>query len=221
VQPPDEEFPPGGTLGTTTIPTKLTWSATDEEGSIAGYELQRSTNGGSFTGVGLTSPTSTTKTLQLSPGSTYQFRVRATDSAGNSSDWATEPAFLVDAQQESSNAIVHTGSWTQQGLTSAYGGGVEYAKATGSAAQFTFTGSDVAWVSTKGPDRGRATVSIDGVVMKTVDLYASATQSRRVVFSRSDLDPTVSHTITVQVLGTKNSASSDTRVDIDAFGVLR
>jgi hypothetical protein len=64
-------------------------------------------------------------------------------------------------------------------------------------------------------------VSIDGVVIKTVDLYASATQSRRVVFSRSDLDPTVSHTITVQVLGTKSSVSSDTRVDIDAFGVLR
>ena len=221
VQPPEEEIPPGGTLGTTTIPTKLTWSATDEEGSIAGYELQRSTNGGSFTSVTLAPATSTTKTLQLSPGSTYQFRVRATDSAGNTSDWRYGTAFVVDAQQENSSAIVNTGSWTEQALTSAYGGGVEYAKANGSAAQFTFTGSDVAWVSSKGPDRGRATVSVDGVVIKTVDLYASTTQSRKTVFSRSDLDPTVSHTITVQVLGTKNSASSDTRVDIDAFGELR
>jgi hypothetical protein len=221
VQPPDEEFPPGGTLGTTTIPTKLTWSATDEGGSIASYELQRSTNGGSFTGVGLTSPTSITKTLQLSPGSTYQFRVRATDSAGNSSDWAIGPTFLVDAQQESSDAIVRTGNWTQQALTSAYGGGVEYAKAKGSTAQFTFTGHDVAWISTRGPDRGRATVSVDGVVVKTVDLYASTAQFRRIIFSKSNLDPARSHTIAVQVLGTKNSASSDTRVDIDAFGVLR
>src|ERR671920_167883 len=221
VQPPDEEIPNGGTLGTTTIPTKLSWSATDEGGSIASYQLQRSTNGGSFTNVSLASATSTTKTLQLSPGSTYQFRVRATDSAGNSSDWATGPAFLIDAQQENSGAIVQTGSWTQQALTSAYGGGVEYAKAKGSAAQFTFTGHDVAWVTTKAPDRGKATVSVDGVAVKTVDLYASTAQFKKMVFSQSNLDPTVSHTIAVQVLGTKNSASSDTRVDIDAFVVLR
>jgi hypothetical protein len=221
VQPPQQAFPTGATLGTSTIPTKLTWSATDEGGSIASYQLQRSTNGGSFTNVSLASATSTTKTLQLSPGSTYQFRVRATDSAGNSSDWATGPAFLVDAQQENSDAIVQTGSWTQQALTSAYGGGVEYAKAKGSAAQFTFTGHDVAWVTTKAPDRGKATVSVDGVVVKTVDLYASTAQFKKMVFSQSNLDPTVSHTIAVQVLGTKNSASSDTRVDIDAFVVLR
>jgi hypothetical protein len=221
VQPPEEGLPPGGTLGTTTIPTKLTWSATDEGGSIVGYELQRSTNGGSFTSVSLTPATSTTKTLQLSPGGTYQFRVRATDSAGNTSDWQYGSAFVVDAQQENSNAIVSVGNWTQQALTSAYGGGVAYAKANGSAAQFTFKGSDVAWVSSKGPDRGRATVSVDGVAIKTVDLYASTAQSRKIILSMPGLDPAVSHTMTVQVLGTKNSASSDTRVDIDAFVVLR
>ena len=224
VQPPRQAFPTGATLGTTTIPTKLTWSATDEDGSIASYQLQRSSNGGSsWTNVSLASATSTTKTLQLSPGGTYQFRVRATDSAGNSSDWALGTAFLVDAQQENSDAIVQTGSWTQQALTSAYGGGVEYAKAKGSAAQFTFTGHDVAWVTTKAPDRGKATVSVDGVVVKTVDLYASTAQFKKMVFSQSNLDPTpaVSHTIEVQVLGTKNSSSSDTRVDIDAFAVLR
>jgi hypothetical protein len=221
VQPPQQSIPTGQPLSTTTIPTKLNWSATDEEGSIASYELQRSTNGGSFAGVSLASATSTTKTLQLSPGSTYQFRVRATDSAGNASDWATGPAFLVDAQQENSDAIVRAGSWTQQALTSAYGGSVEYARANGSAAQLTFTGRDVAWVSTKAPDRGKATVSVDGVVVKTIDLYASTSQFRKIVFSQSNLDPTRSHTIAVQVLGTKNSASSDTRVDIDAFVVLR
>jgi hypothetical protein len=223
VQPPEEEIPTGGTLGTTTIPTKLSWSATDEGGSIVSYELQRSTNGGSFTNVSLPSPTSTTKTLQLSPGNTYEFRVRATDNEGNTSGWASDPvdpAFEVDAQQENSGAIVHTGTWTQQALTSAYGGGVEYAKANGSTAQFTFSGQDVAWVTTKGPDRGKATVSVDGVVVKTVDLYASTTQFRKAVFSKANLPPG-DHTIMVQVLGTKNSASSDTRVDIDAFGVLR
>jgi glucosylceramidase len=63
-------------------------------------------------------------------------------------------------------------------------------------------------------------VSVDGIVVKTVDLYASTTQFRKAVFSKSNL-PSGDHTIMVQILGTKNSASSDTRVDIDAFGVLR
>ena len=221
VQPPQQVLPTGAMLGTSTIPTKLSWSATDDQGSIASYELQSSKDGGSFTKVSLSSATATTKTLQLSPGSTYQYRVRATDSAGNTSDWATGPAFLVDAQQENSDAIVHTGSWTQQILSSAYGGSLEYSKIKGSTAQFTFTGRNVAWVSSKGPDRGKATVSVDGVVVGTIDLYASTANERRIVFSKSDLDPMYSHTITVQVLGTKRSASSDTRVDVDAFVVLR
>jgi hypothetical protein len=136
---------------------------------------------------------------------------------------------LVDPHQENEEncdgaaqfTICYAGSWTQQALSSAYGGGVKYSSAKGSAAQFTFTGQNVAWVSTKGPNRGKATVSVDGVVVQTIDLYSSTTQTRKMVFSQSNLDPSVSHTITVQVLGTKRSASSGTRVEVDAFVVLR
>ena len=58
-------------------------------------------------------------------------------------------------------------------------------------------------------------------MIKTVDLYASTSQPRKVVFSMAGLDPTVGHTIKVQVLGTRNTASSGTRVDVDAFVALR
>jgi hypothetical protein len=67
---------------------------------------------------------------------------------------------------------------------------------------------------------GKATVSVDGVVVQTIDLYSSTTLPRKIVFSRSNL-PADSHTITVQVLGSKRAASSGTRVDVDAFVALR
>jgi hypothetical protein len=98
---------------------------------------------------------------------------------------------------------------------------LKYATTKGSAAQFTFRGRNVAWVSPKGPTRGKAKVAIDCVTVATIDLYASRFQARKVVFSRSDLDPTVSHTMTVEATGLKRSASSNARIDVDAFVVLR
>lgn len=224
VQPPIQDLPTNATLGTSTVPTKMSWSASDDSG-VAGYELQQSVNGGSFKAVSLPSATATAKTLQLQPGSTYQFRVRATDRVGNTSDWVngTEQPFLVDPHQENENsgAMVYTETWTQQALGSAYGGSLKHASTAGSTAQFTFTGRNVAWVSTKGPNMGKATVSVDGVIVGTINLYNAASQNRKIVFSQSALDPMVSHTIAVQALGTKQAASSGTRVDVDAFVVLR
>ena len=69
-------------------------------------------------------------------------------------------------------------------------------------------------------NRGKAEVYLDGVKVATVDLYASSGQSRKVVFRRGGLDPSTTHTLEVRALGTKNAASSGTRVDVDAFVVL-
>jgi hypothetical protein len=222
VQAPRQDLPVGSTLGTSTIPTKISWSSADDGSGVASQELQRSTNGGAFKPVSISSATTTSKTLQLAPGSTNQFRVRAIDGAGNLSDWATGPAFTVEARQENSSMLEYTGStWAQVAQTSAYGGEVRYTDVKGSMAQLTFTGQNVSLVATKGPNRGKAIISIDGAPGTTVDLYDPGTKYRKTVFSRSGLDPAVDHTIAVQVLGTKRSASTGTRVDIDAFVVLR
>jgi len=66
-----------------------------------------------------------------------------------------------------------------------------------------------------------AEVYLDGVKVSTVDLYSNPGEPRKVVFAKKDLDPTVEHTLEVRALGTKNSASSGKRVDLDAFVVLR
>src|SRR5215203_5861597 len=207
--------------GASAVLVELTWSGTDT-GDITGYELQRSTNGGAYVGVALPSATATSVTDRLEPGNAYQFRVRAKDQFGNWSAWQEGQGFNVGAYQESDSAIAYTGTWTTQSFSSAYGGSLKYTSGTKSQqAKFTFFGGEVAWVSQKGIDRGMAEVYLDGVKVSTVDLYSDPGQPRKVVFAKKDLDPTVEHTLEVRALGTKNSASSGKRVDLDAFVVLR
>ncbi len=39
------------TLGLSAVPVRISWSATDAQGDVTRYELQRSTDGGGFTGT--------------------------------------------------------------------------------------------------------------------------------------------------------------------------
>jgi hypothetical protein len=226
---PTHKFTTLSTLGTSTIPVKLTWSATDNTGGsgIASYQLQQSVNGGAYTNIALPSATATTISPSLAPGTnTYRYRVAAKDNAGNLSAWATGPSFKVSAFQESSSAIVDTGSWTTAALSGAYGGSVQYAGALGKNATFTVpAGSkNVEWVSYRG-NRGKAQVWLDGVQqdanpnvtgIQPFDLYSSTVQARKVIFSKA-VSSTTSHKVEVRVLGKKNASSTSTRVDIDAF----
>src|SRR5215217_6462837 len=164
---PTHSFTTLSTLATTTVPVKLTWSATDNPGGsgIASYQLQQSVNAGTYTNVTLPSATTTTISPSLAPGTnTYRYRVTAKDKAGNLSALATGPSFKVTAYQESNSAIVDTGSWTTSALSGAYGGSVQYASALGRNATFTVpAGSkNVEWVSYRG-NRGKAQVWLDGV----------------------------------------------------------
>ena len=221
VQPPVHSFATSSTLGTDTVSVKLSWSATDDSGSaITEYRLQQSTNGGAFATVSIPA-TSMTKTVSLSPENTYQFRVQAKDQAGNWSDWANGSQFELSDHQETSGAVTYAGTWTAAALSTAYGGGVNHASASVARAQFSFTGTSVSWVAPKNADRGKATVWIDGVKVGTVDLYSPTEQPRKMVFTKNDIDSSQPHTMEVRVLDQKNASSSGTRVDIDAFAVLK
>jgi hypothetical protein len=71
-----------------------------------------------------------------------------------------------------------------------------------------------------GTNRGRAAVYLDGVLVKTLDLYTSTDVFRQIAFSAS-FDSSTAHTIEVRVLSTKNAASSGKRVDLDAVVVAQ
>jgi len=199
VQSPTQSLVSGSTLGTSSVPVKLIWSAGDRGGSgISRIELQQSTNGGAYTNVSLPSATATSITPYLAPGSTYRFRVRAQDSAGNWSDWAYGESFAVNAYQETSTAVTYpSGTWTSAALSGAYGGQVKYATACTAHARFTFTGANIALVTTKGPNKGKAYMGVDGVTVGIANLYSATMQARQVVLPKGALDPSKSHTVEV------------------------
>ena len=75
-------------------------------------------------------------------------------------------------------------------------------KTKGAWLDFNFTGTDVAWISSKGPNFGKAKVYVDDVLVQKVDLWASSAAARRVAFAVSGLAPGA-HKLTIVVLGTK------------------
>jgi hypothetical protein len=214
VAPQPRLFFPTRMSSGSTIPVRTKWSATDLSG-VASYQLQRQTNGGAWSSVSLSSSTATAVAQSLTFGTTYRYRLMATDGLGNASAWVYGPSFAPTISQESSGAVTYTGSWTTAPTGSASGGSLSYATAAGASATFAFSGSSVAWVAFRGPNRGSARVYIDGVLKATIDLNVATNSSRRVAYAFT-WGANGPHTIKVVVVGT----AGHPRIDVDGFAQL-
>lgn len=206
-------------LNSGTKPVNLTasFTATDSSG-ITDTTLQQSVNGGAFSDMALATLTAVTKDFKANASSTTtrQLRARATDGASNTSAFTSGPVFKVRKHQDGSASVVQSGSWSTSSNSSFFGGTVRRVGTAGRSQSITLTATDLAIVSTLGPNRGKAAVYVDGVQKATIDLYRATTVYRQVVYAISF--PTAGiHTIELRVLGTKRPASSGTRVDLDAF----
>jgi hypothetical protein len=218
--PPTPGLVAGSTMGTLSVPVKLTWSATDAGSGVARYELEHGVNGGAYVDVSEPSDPATALTAFLEPGKTHLYRVRAKDWEDNWSGWAQGPAFIVDRREENYQTVTYTGTWPLQSLSTASGGYLKYASASGARSRFAFSGRGVAWIAPKGPNRGKAEVWVDGAKAATIDLYSPTSTARQMVYTKS-WSSSASHTLEVRVLGTKNASSTGKRVDVDAFVALR
>jgi hypothetical protein len=129
-------------------------------------------------------------------------------------------AFKLVAHQETSGAIRYwgTATWQRYFQDGAYGGYIRAAAVGGSGARISFSGRAVAFVSNTGPARGRVAVYLDGRYQTTLDLYAAATQLRRIVWSKS-FASSGTHVLEIRPTGTKNALSMSPRIDLDAFVV--
>jgi glucose/arabinose dehydrogenase len=200
------------------IPLVFTWTAGDPESGIAKTELQESINAGTYANVTLGSQPAVRLVTRLpySSTTTYRFRDRATNGVGGVSAWATGPTFRVRAFQETtaSPTLVFTTGWSSSSTTSYFGGALKYASAAGQKATFTFSGTDFALVSTKGTNRGKFQLYLDGVAGSVVDLYSTAAYRQVVGIVHFSVAGT--HKVEIRVLGQKNAASTGYRVDFDA-----
>jgi len=114
---------------------------------------------------------------------------------------------------DDARAVRYSRAWSRRGARSAFDGRVTMSTRVGSRARLTFTGDQVALLATRGPGRGRIRVAIDGRTVASVDLRASTTSARRIVFVRGLSDGT--HTIEVRHV--RRADGRVGRVEIDGF----
>ena len=153
-------------------------------------------------------------TLNLAPGQTYRYAVRAFDRAGNVSPFTFGTAFTLAGHQETSTAIRYTGTWGRATAPGLWGGAVRYATAASARASFTFTGRSVGFVTTTSPSRGRAAIYVNGVHVKTIDLLSASWRNGVVGWSQT-WSTAARRTVEVRVLGTAGRP----RVDLDGWVV--
>jgi GH25 family lysozyme M1 (1,4-beta-N-acetylmuramidase) len=156
----------------------------------------------------------------LIPGETYEAVVNpgvapllVVDSAGNPVPTTTQP-FAVSTEVEQNDPAVSY-AWRTVEDDDAFGGELEVEHRKGATATFAFAGRSVTWYTATGRKKGKAEVSIDGVPVGVVDLYAVRAGFR--VARTFDGLGSGRHEITVRVLGRGRAASTGTEVVVDAF----
>jgi hypothetical protein len=205
------------TSGKSNITLRLDWDAATPATNVAKYELSYSVDSSTtWTPVTLASPTALTANVSVAPGHYYKFALRATDTAGAVGEWAYSTNRKLFRRQENSSYLTFSGTWgAVTYLAGASGSYVKGGNANGQNVSWTFGGVYAGFVTTYGPDRGMAEVWVDGSKVATLDLYAPTKQTARMAWVSSLTSAT--HTVQLKALGTKNPASTGTRVDVDAF----
>ena len=141
-----------------------------------------------------------------------------------------QPSFTVSHWQDTNPDLQYTGNWTKSSENFPWSGNgvsnlperpvtAHETQAAGDKMTVPFRGTGIEWVGYRGPDAGIAQVQVDGGAATTVDLYAANATYQPTVFSASGLAD-ANHTLTITSTGTKNAASSGTRVVVDALDVL-
>jgi len=202
------------TVGSTTTKAHITWGGSDTGGTgIASYKLQVSVNGGTYSTIGLASATSTAINRTLTDGRTYRYRVRATDRQGNIGAYVYGPTFSGARAQNTSTSLHYLGPWATSTNAKALGGNHRWSSSTSASVSTTKTVRDLAWVTTKTTTSGSAQVWIDGSLAATVNLHASSTIYRQLVFY-VHFGTLSTHTIEIRPIG-------GGRVYLDAILVYR
>ena len=192
------------------------WSGRDSGTGIARYQLAQSRNGGAYVNIPLPSHRTTSIDRPVVFGSTYRYRVRAIDRAGNVGAWFYTPVVRPALYDESSSVVHWSGAWTVGALAGGVHGSVHTTTAPGATSWVHLTGRSFALVAPRGPGLGFVQVWADGILVATVDLRSPTAQLPVIVWRKS-WTSSGSHLIRARSLGTVGRPA----VTVDAFVVLR
>jgi subtilisin family serine protease len=204
--------------GGSTVTLRVAWpAATDPSDPIARYEVERSTNGGAFGWTVTTSASSRAVLYSALPfGVQHQFRVRAQDTDGSWSAWATASLVTPLSISDRSSVVTYRGSWWRSDSAASTGGRITSSRQRGASARYRFTGRAIAVIAPTSTTRGKVSIYVNGVYKATVDLRSASTVYRKVVYSAAWASSST-RTIELRVAGTTGRPT----VSLDGFVVLR
>lgn len=214
--PPAVDVQLNGKLSQKVIPLRVSWPAAPAtSAAVSRYTLERQEGSGTWISVPLPSALSQAVVIRLPAWRVHTFRVQATYADASTTSWGvSEPLWLAHAD-ESDLAIAYQPAWALKTGIKAFGGARRTSSLAGATATYTFRGTDVAWISARGPKLGRARIYIDGDYIRTVDLRTARSQPRRVAFE-AHFETAETRTLRVEVEGTAGRP----RVDVDGFITL-
>ncbi|MCL2654126.1 MAG: hypothetical protein FWD65_00255 [Coriobacteriia bacterium] len=103
------------------------------------------------------------------------------------------------AYPESSGYINYYGTWGKATSSVCSGGAVMLSSKAGSAFQIRFTGDGIEWDGIRAATYGKAQVILDAVSQGTINLTTTSTCYKQALFSKTGLNPSQTHTLTVTV----------------------
>lgn len=222
-QPPVARMTASPTSGSAPLSVSFNGStSSDAEGPIAAYTWNFGDGTPTATGANVThvyqAAGTYTATLTVRDSSNQTAQTSLTIQVG------TGP--VTQRIENNDSRLVYsplgTGHWSLNGSGAAASGG-NFAVANGATAKvtFSFTGTSIKWISLLDQYSGQAKVTLDGVT-ETVDNYRPSTAPdfgwQKIAWQKSNLANT-SHTLTIEATGTKNPASGNVSVTIDAFDI--
>ena len=135
------------------------------------------------------------------------------------------PASTVSRLQETDPSITYSAGsfvapdWRPFDTSRAWSAGLAtLSTVTGAKATITFDGTGISWIGARGPQTGIAGVSLDGVAVPPIDTYSATEQIQAEIFTKQGLADTT-HTLTIEVTGEQNAASTSPLIVVDGFEV--
>ncbi len=122
--------------------------------------------------------------------------------------------------EQNSSSVSYVGSWAPNGQATNSGGSAVLSMDQGSTATFVFSGKGASWIGYRDEWSGIATIKVDGVVKGTVDTYAPSDVSQATLYTISGLS-NGTHSLTIEVTGTRRPGAAGSWIWVDAFAVSR
>ncbi len=165
------------------VPLAVSWTSTDTWTGVKINEAEVKIGAADWAPL-YSGPASTFTTTYVF-GTTFQWRVRATDNENNASEWVTSALVTAADFQTASTKLTYTGTWRYVATASGSGSGYRYTPYKGGSVSMKFTGRSVAWVAPTNKLSGWVRVYVDGKSVARVNLYSAVTATGKIVFTKS------------------------------------